>query len=434
MAAKLVHMLGYIIQFSICQLPTSWLRIFSPRVAVLALLMISFCPSSLAVGIGGMFRPYLDYTVVADDNILRIRDGIDARTLLGTSKLSDISQSFVGGVIFEKEISRQRLSANVNYGQTKFVRFNQIDSSNRDLRGNWNWFLGNNFSGNLGVSNVRALAPFTFFPGVRNLQTTQTEYFNIAWHFHPRWHLSGDYTHFDINSDTDISSLGFLSRTENRFKIGLDYITPNESSIGIQLSTIRGDFPKPLLAPDGTFSDDNSFDQNEVKAHIKWIVTGKSQLHFLGGWIERKNASFTSRNFSGFNARLIYSWQPTGKIGLTLNGWRENAPVQSLRTRFSLNTGISLIPTWDLTEKVKIEGDFSYRTIKSDGFTNRLDGFALGRNNTLRNVSTKLTYSLHGGMQVSVLVFHNNLTTDLALGGFSANGANINLRYILGAK
>ncbi len=376
-----------------------------------------------------MFRPYLDYTVVADDNILRIRDNFDAQALLKTNKRFDISQSFVGGVIFEKEISRQHLSANVNFGKTIFDRFTEMNNTSRDLRGNWNWFVGNNFSGNLGASNVKALAPFLFTPGVKNLRTEQTEYFNAAWRFHPSWRLRGDYTHYDLNSDSTLDRLRFLNRTENRFEVGLDYIAPNNSSIGIQFGTIRGDFPELFLAPDGTFTD-NGFDQNEIKGKIKWIITGKSQLQFLGGWVERKNVSFSARDFSGFNGRVVYNWQPTGKIGLTLNGWRETSARQNLTASFSLNTGISVVPTWDLTEKIRIEGDFSYLTRKFDRFSVLTDGFTIGRNNTIRTISTKLIYTPYQSIQISLLAYHNSLDTSRS--GFSANGANINLRYIFG--
>lgn len=427
----LVHMLRYIIQILICQLSTRWLRIFSPRIAVLAFLLIAFCPSSLAAGIGGMFRPYLDYTVVADDNMLRIRDNLDANALLGTNKLSDVSQRFVGGVIFEKAISRQRLSADVNFGYTKFNRFSQINHNSRDLRGNWNWFVGNNFSGNMGASNVKAQAPFLFDPGVKNLRTEQTEFFNAAWRFHPSWRLHGDYTRYDLNSDSVIPRLRRINRKEDRFEAGLDYIAPSNSSIGIQLRTIRGDFSEPFLASDGTLTD-NSYDQHEIKSKINWIMTAKSRLIFLGGWVERKNASFSERDFSGINARLSYNWQPTEKVGLMLNGWRETATAQNITASFSLNTGISAVPTWDLTEKIRIEGNFSYETRKFSGFTRFTDGSAVGTNNTFRTVSTKLTYMPYRGIEVSASAYHNDLASNSPLGDFSANGANINLRYIFG--
>lgn len=391
-----------------------------------------FRPAHAAL-IGDVIRPYLDYTVTVDDNMLRIRENMDAQALFGSNKLSDISQRFSGGVILEKEISRQHLSANLNWAYTKFDRFSQINNQSNDFSGNWNWVLGNNLTGNMGGSFIKAQAPFLFQPGVKNIRTTKTGYFNAAWRFHPSWSLRGDYTRFDLESDANTPRVRFLNRVEDRFEGGIDYITANNSSVGLLFGAIIGDFPEPFLAPDGTLTD-NSFDQIEVKTRINWIITGKSRLQFRGGWVERTNASFSTRDFSGINARLIYDWQPTGKIGLRLSGWREIGTAKSLTASFSLNTGVSATPTWNVSEKVRIEGDFSYETRDFSRLVSFTDDFLTGRNNDFFNASSTLAYTPYNGIEVSLIAYHRNLVSDSTRGGFNANGLSVNLRYTLGNK
>ena len=399
-----------------------------------ALTLTSFCQPALAAGFGKVVQPFVSYTGTADDNMLRIRDKMDPQPLLGTNNLFDISQRITGGVMFEKEISRQRLSADLNWSHTRFERFDQMNNNLKSFSGNWNWFLGNRLEGNMGASYVQSLAPLLFQPGIKNVLTEQTEFINAAWRLHPSWRLNGDYTRYDFNTDSLNNRMRFLNRTEDRFEAGLDYLVSSNSTVGILLRNIRGDFPVLVQAPDGSFSD-NSYDQKEVLAKINWVVSEKSRLQWTGGWVERKNASFAQRDFSGFNARMIYDWQPTGKIGLRMNGWRQTAAMQNLTASFSLNTGVSIVPSWNMAEKVRLEGDFSYETRNFTQFAILTDPqLALGQNNTFRNAAIKLIYRPYLNLQLSASAYHSDLKSDSSLGGFSANGANINLQYIYGKR
>ena len=110
----------YITHIMVYFLRSNRLRILLPS----ALLLFSFSHPVLAVVFGKVLQPYASYGLTADDNILRIRDNTDPISLLRspvlhnafiTGNLFDFSHRFTGGLIFEKEISRQRLSANFNW-------------------------------------------------------------------------------------------------------------------------------------------------------------------------------------------------------------------------------------------------------------------------------------------------------------------------------
>jgi hypothetical protein len=65
-------------------------------------------------------------------------------------------------------------------------------------------------------------------------------------------------------------------------------------------------------------------------------------------------------------------------------------------------------------------------------FTDSL--FPIGTHNTLRNATVRLTYTPYPGLQLMASVYHNDLQTNNRLGGFNANGANINLQYTYGKR
>ncbi|MBK7493458.1 MAG: hypothetical protein IPI17_17125 [Nitrosomonas sp.] len=202
-----------------------------------------------ATAFGKLIQPFGSYGFTADDNMLRIRDRMPT-TALGTNNLFDISHRFTGGVMFEKEIERQRFNANFNWTHTRFEKFSQMDNNLKSLNGSWHWFLGNRLEGNMGASYVQSLAPFLFQPGLKNIRTEQTEFFNASWSLHPRWRLNGAYTRYDLNSNSP--NLRFLNRIEDRFEGGIDFVTSGRNTIGVLFRNTIGDFPVRVLAADGS--------------------------------------------------------------------------------------------------------------------------------------------------------------------------------------
>jgi len=395
-------------------------------------LLLLFNPAVSAAVFGKLVQPYGSYGFTADDNLLRIRDKMNPLPILGTNNLFDMSHRFTGGVLLGKDIGRQQFNANLSWTHTRFEKFDQMNNNLKNFNGSWHWFLGNRLEGNMGVSYVQSLAPFLFQPGVKNVRTERTEFINATWSLHPSWRLNSSYTRYDLNSNSP--SLRFLNRTEDRFEGGIDFITSGRNTIGVLFRDTIGDFPILVRAPDGSFTD-NSYNQKEALAKINWAVSGKSRLYGTGGWVERTNASFTARNFSGFNARMAYQWQPTDKIGLSVTGWRETAAMLMLTASFSLNTGVSVAPYWEITKKVRLEGDFSYQHMKFDRFSSLTDtALPLGISNTFRNATVRLIYVPYPGLQFTASAYHNDLQTDYFLGGFNANGANINLQYTYGKQ
>lgn len=413
-----------------------WLTQGSPKYGICFALLVFvflFCHASVHANvIGNLIRPYVSYSMTADDNILRIRDQMNAEALLGTNNLFDISHRFLGGANINKQISRQQLQFNGNWSHNRFEKFSQINNNAISLNGSWQWFLGNRLDGSMGANFDKSQSPFLFQPGVKNISTQRTEYFNLAWRYHPSWQVRGGYAHLDFETSSFL--LRFQNRREHQFEFDWNYLPSSSSSVGLQYRHIRGEFTSPILIFGGVFTE-NNYIQNEVRAKIDWRLTAKSRTVFSGGWVERRNSAASNSNFNGFNARLNYFWKPTGKIDIKLSGWRETLAIQSLTANFSLNMGGSTSATWRLSSKTRLLGDFSYNVQKFDSFSafvNQRSG--IGNVNEIITASLGLVYMPFNGTEFSVTAYHNSLFTNSTLGGFSANGATLSLRYILGKQ
>ena len=411
----------------------SWLLM----AGILSIFLFS-CPTALAIDFTRTIKPYTSYGVIDGDNMLRIRNRLGSQNinnvqisdLIAQGRPADISQRFRGRVMFEKEISQQRFSTDLDWPYNKFERSPDL----KNLRGSWNELIGNRLDDSKRAVQ-RPLKSLIFQHGIKALRPEQTQFINADWRLHPKWSLNGEYIFYDLNTESSLQRMRFLNRTENRFEGGIDYSTSDRNTVGVFFRNIIGNFPALVPLPESAFTD-NGYDQKEVLSKIAWSVSEKSRFLWTGGWVEPENKSSPERDFSGFNARVAYNWRPIDKIGLMINGWRQTAPPPNLTATFSLNTGVSIIPSWNITHKIRLEGELSYETRKLNSFGISTDpSLMAGRNNAFRNTTLRLTYNPYLGLQLSTAIHHHpDINTDSLLGGFSANGVNANLQYVYGQR
>lgn len=376
-----------------------------------------------------VFRPYVGYSYAYDENVLGIPNGANTSGV----DLSDTSRRAEAGLAINKRISQQVFAAKLNVSHVNYDRLRELDNDSKDLLGNWNWHVGDHVEGNLGASYVEGLAPYveglTSLANLntreRNLRTKRREFFDGAWRLHPSWRLRGGLSRDSLSYDLETQQAG--NRVEDTAELGLDYLAHSGSTVGVQLRHTRGNLPNPQQF--GSLAVDNSYDQNEIKAKIDWLLTGKTQLQFLGGYVQRKHDFFSQRDYSGLNARLIANWQPTGKIGVTLSGWREIGALDDLTASYTLNQGLSAGSTWDLSSKLRLEGLLKHETSDYSGTAAVPSLFAEDRIDTYRTASVKLTYLATDHLKLAVEAHRKNRDSSINGNSYPDNGAMLSSRY-----
>jgi exopolysaccharide biosynthesis operon protein EpsL len=368
-----------------------------------------------------VLRPYLSYTWQHDDNLLRLYDAATARALLGSDERADLSRRAEGGLLLEKKIGQQQLAAKLGFSHVNFSRFSELDYAGRDLSARWNWHIGPHLEGNVGATDVKALTPYVDFHRLeRNLRTQRREFVDAAWRLHPSWRARGGLSHYQLGYDLASQRAG--DRTEDAAEVGLDYLAANQSSVGLQLRHLRGAFPNQEQI--GTLLVDNSYQQNELMGKVDWALTGKTRLQFLAGHVTRSHRFAPTRDFSGVNAHAIATWNPTVKTSVRVNAWRETGSYNDLTTRYTINNGISVTPSWAISAKARLEG-----LLKQE--TRSFDASAAGahRRDTFRYASLTMTYLPLPRLQLAAVLYRDRQDSTQAFTGYRANGATVSARY-----
>jgi exopolysaccharide biosynthesis operon protein EpsL len=363
-----------------------------------------------------VLRPYLGVAVAHDDNLLGLADGSPAGS---DSRRRD------AGLLYDQRISQQLFSAALQTSHISYDDLPQLDNNPKDLRANWNWHIGNHLDGNLGASYVQALAPFVNFHGrARNIRAQRREVLDGGWLFHPSWRLRAGLSTDRLTYELLSEQVG--NRREKVAELGLDYLAASGSTIGTQLRHTRGDFPRPQQI--SALAVDNSYDQDEVKARINWLLTGKTQLLFLGGLVQRRHDQFPVRDYRGVNARLNANWQASVKMGFSFATWREIGALDDVTASYTLNQGAGASATWNATDKLRLDTQLKRETSDYSG-TAAIPAAFSDRKDTVRSASLKLVWQASRHLRFTAQAYRNERSSTLAGNSYPATGILVGSRY-----
>lgn len=372
--------------------------------------------------------PYADYSQGFDSNVFRIPDDRAGPT---RPDLSDTYRTITTGLVVQRDIGRQVLSARLNVARNHFDRFTFLDNDSQDLQANWNWRLGSAWSGNLGTNSTKTLTPFTeSHDRERNLRTQQHNSADITWEIFSNWDLQAKAKR--SHQSFDLESQQSSNRDLQEYELGVNYWGIKPSRVGVLLHRTQAQFPniaRDLFGRDLPMGFYN-FDQIEAEMRIDWYLSRKTSLHFRGGRTERKHSVFSvpydfDRDFSGNNATLRAAWEVTSRVNLRGQVYREIGTVDNLINSFTLNRGRAVLWDWTPSSKIRLDGNIRIESRDYLGVVTR---------NVLqveqsRTITLGLTYVPWQHVQMGLSSNFERLRSNFAQRAYRANGLNANLRY-----
>lgn len=369
---------------------------------------------SAQAALSDTIHPYLSVARSHDSNLFRLDD------LAVVPQRGDDITSTQFGVLVDMPISRQHLTAQLKRSRVKFAHYSQLDYSGKDYAADLEWHIGNHLEGHLGGTYAQTLTSFSdFHSAERNLRVQRRDYADGAWRFHPSYRVR---VAASSNKSTyDLPIQQYNNRTEDQVDVGFDYLPASGSRFGVQASRIEGKYPNHRSL--GGVLIDDSYTQHELKANVYWLFSATSQFQMLAGWAQRKHSFFPERDTSGLNGSATMNWSMLRKLKMSAAAWRQFAAVESNLVNNSINTGVSLNATWEIS--AKLAATAMVRREKRDFST--LEGRLAAPNlsDTSRNASVGLTWAPTPASQLSVNAFHE-VRSGNASTNYRANGAGIN--------
>lgn len=369
------------------------------------------------------FHPYIGVGYNYDDNLFRLPE--DQMRL--TSGNSDTYRTVIGGVSFERPISRQIFSGSAGFSSMKYDRNSQLDYVGKDLSADLHWFIAAHFEGHVGASYTQSLAPFAdFHSEERNLRVYKRDYIDGSWRFHPSWRWRNSYDRTQYQYSLAVQRVN--DRTDDAVVSGIDFLAASGSTIGFQLRRLKDSFPNGQAIGSGTYG--SGYIQNEAKLNVLWLASGTTQLLFLGGWVQHKPNAQVQTTESGTNARLIATWTPLGRLRVVAQTWHEFSAIDGALVNSALSTGASADATWDMAAKFQGLASARRETRNLSRGTGIVDQSSTGSIGDSSNYATVgVAYKPLRNLTLKVNVFRDQRTGSVVAGttSYKANGASINL-------
>lgn len=316
---------------------------------------------------GDTFRPVVSYGYSYDSNLFRLENDFAAVFYgIDTSIHSDTFQRLGVGFNLDWKQGRQRVVAKALASKTRFDRYSLLNYTGQDANLEWQWQLGNYWSGKVGTSRTKSLGTFREVTGlVSNTRTSENQFFDANYRIHPRWQASlglnsGTYTYSaaaqrDSNSETDAWTLGVY------------YLGSTLQRIGVELRESEIFLPNRVLTP----TLDNDYMDRSFNLVANWQASGKSGLNVRIGRVERKNKHVPARDYSGLNWRLDGNWAVSGKSLVGGSLFREIRNTEYTTSNHSMVSGGTLSYIWQFMPKTRMQASLGQEDYNYDGIVRR---------------------------------------------------------------
>lgn len=375
---------------------------------------------------GERFTPFVEQKLAHDDNVFRLSGSLDPASAIGSAARGDSYRTTSAGFDLDLPLSRQRVQAGLALSDTRYQRFTDLDFTARDAHALWLWQIGDRWSGRLGYTQSMALASFADIQArdPDRLDTRRT-FFDAQTGLTPRWRIGAGASRLtQSNSDparrtSDVEIDGG--------EVSATYRTRAGSSLGLRLRAEDGRFPHlEQLGAGGRL--DNAYRQSAAELTADWTPSGASHLSGRIGRVSRRYAELAQRDFSGNIASLQYDWRPTGRLSLAALAQQEIGAYEDIRSTFVLVKGVALRPSYRLSAKIDLTGDFEYRVRDFLGDLGLVPGSTPGRSDKVRTAGLTVSYRPGRAVTLQLAARRERRTSNTPLADYLANGVFASLR------
>lgn len=328
--------------------------------------------------------------VMRDNNVLRLQSGgqSDTVTRLGAG----IRHEF-------RPVGRQTLRLEARADNYNYDRFSNLSHVAYGLLGEWGWEAGNDVSGTVGYTRRRLLVDIgELQSAVKDLITEQRYYATAGYRFAPDWRVRGGLDHTRVErSLTAAAGVRATGAT-----VGIDYVTPLNNAIGLEVRNSTGDAPVPeLIAPAGVLVN-NDFHEREVAGVVTYLPNPQWRLNGRIGHTKRTYSQLTGRDFSGTTYAANLDWLPGNKTILGFSVYKSPRSIIDVAASHVLVNGVSFGPSWAPTQKLVFTARLvrERRQYQGDPALQLIPGTPM-RDETLRTVRLGVGWEVQRNLELS---------------------------------
>lgn len=371
------------------------------------------------------------------DNVFYLPDGNEPTSFGPNTPRGDHSTTLSAGIVGEKRLGRQVLTANTTFNRTRYNDISLLDNDGYNLAAGWRWAVGSDLSGNLNYTKRRYLLGFGDFRLVeptKNLVDAESWRFDGAYKLDAYWALFGS-----LNRDTQRNDAAVRRPNDydiDRIEAGARYTTRGGTAFELLGRESRGDFPNRTA----TVFRDSAYKQKDAEFRVRWQPVGHSKLSASVGVSKREHERATTRDYDDLYGKFSWEWRPTGHLGLTFDAQRQISGLDDNFTTYFETETFSLTPVWYVTGKLRVDGLVQYRSRDGQGRGNvdfidpvllaLLGDRAAQRTEDLYTYSVGATWSIQRNLSASAQWRHDRRDSNINFYQYRTDSLSMSLQYL----
>jgi hypothetical protein len=287
---------------------------------------------------------------VCSSDLTLVSPNASRSDFINSSSLGGDAQWITGRQVFE---------LNLRADENRFAH--NTDLNNASGYGNllWNWQLGPQLSGDLGVTYNHALASFAETRELgRDLTDTTRAFGTARYQIGPTWALYAGISDLQIShSEAQAQYNDFHDKGGD---VGIEFATSASDTLALEYGYSDGGFPPSNVIESNNVVFTPNYHEEITRLVAKYMVSDKTEIDAYAGYRRREFTTTSIGAFSGDVWRIQLSWQPTDKTQIIFASWHELHSYLVAESDYFISKGGSIAPVWNATEKFKFAFLFSY--------------------------------------------------------------------------
>lgn len=292
-----------------------------------------------------------------DDNLFRLRDGVDPQAALGRADGSETITISSLGLSYSKPWGLQRLEASMGLVDYRYQHYEQLNLQARNHDISWFWALTPRLQGRLHTERRESVNTFddTSALNQSNARLRRHEAFDATYEIDGVWRALGNLRNtYDSSEQEQQGEDSYRART---LETGVRYQALSGNSATVWLRRSKGKRLGDDLASTG--DRDQDYTQNEQSLDVQWALTGKSRASVVLTHLSRAHPVVQARDYSGNEAALGLNWTPTGKLQGSLRWTSQLSSYQTDNATYSRTQGLSATLGWQMTARTNLQAALS---------------------------------------------------------------------------
>ena len=307
---------------------------------------------------GRQLEIFLEAETNYDDNLFRLPANVSTQAAglgAGSNRADRIDVGSVG-LNYEWQPSVQTIKANAGLAYNRFANNGILNNTSRYAKLEWDWRLADRWSGQLGANYTEALANFAnnhFF--AKDILRSSTYFGEIDWQIGAHLFLSANARR--ASTTHSAAERVYEDYAANTGGTGVKYVTDTGNEFGWEYRYTHAEYPHNGQVKGIPF--DQKYTDSSSGLHLKYRLTGKTQLEASAGYLKRDYPTSNYGDFSGNVWHTTLTWAPGAKTQVVVNAWRQLTAYLDSQSDYFVSNGVSIAPTWTPTTKLSFAMQYS---------------------------------------------------------------------------